>query len=129
MSAYDSRGSNRGDSGDGRSVSGDEVKKLLKKAPFDYKVISDLRSKYKDEDLVQKYFEAYKEEREHIEKRARKFRNVIMMKYAGQGLSFPDLIKKAKKYARKYKITDDEFDVFLKTSLADPTINKTNIYN
>ncbi len=131
MSTYDSKGYHRSgeNGGDSKPSSNDELKKLLKMAPNDLKVVSYLKSKYSDPELFQKHLDIYKDELEVLQKRAGKFKTVIMQKYLTRNLSFAEIVGKAKKYARKYKITDDEFDIFLKLALADPTLNKTNIYN
>jgi hypothetical protein len=110
------------------SVIAAEVRSLLKDAN-DYKSLNELRLKYNDEELVQKIFDAYKERLEFMKKKAQKFKQLLFYRYNGMNLTYPELLKKATKYKDKYKLTDDEFDVFVKLSLSDSAFNTTNIYN
>ena len=52
-------------------------------------------------------FEKLKTRKDYIDKRAKKFKNLIFTKYGD--LSFKELLKKAKKYAKKYRIDEEEF--------------------
>jgi hypothetical protein len=110
------------------SVVAAEIRSLLKE-PNDYKSLNELRLKYNNEELVQQIFDGYKERTEYLKKKAIKFKQLIFYRYNGMNLSYPELLKKARKYKDKYKLSDDEFDLFVKLSLSDTTFNTTNIYN
>lgn len=96
-----------------------EVRKLLQDGHSDYTILQKLKAKYKDEDMVNAVFDAYKDRLKTIMKRAQKFKQAIWTKYAPMQLPFDELLKKAKKYARKYKLADDEFDMFVNLALGD----------
>ena len=96
-----------------------ELKNLFKNGNSDHTVLNRLRTKYKDEELVDAIFDAYKERQRYISKKARKFKQLIYDRYAALNLSGAELMKKAKKYARKYKLTDDEFDYYAKLAFTD----------
>jgi len=101
------------------SVINQEVKRLIQTGVSDYTALQRLRAKYKDEELITSIFDAYKDTLKFLVKKALKFKKLIYHKYAPLNLSAADLIKKAKKYKNKYKMTDDEFDVFVKMVLSD----------
>ena len=61
------------------------------------------------------------------EKELLKFKEFIQISYGALQLPCPDLIKKAKKYAKKYEIRDDVFDIFIKMVLSDKYLNTTNM--
>lgn len=96
-----------------------QVRDLIKYGRSDYAVLSKLRATHKDEDVVNKIYDAYKERLAHITKKAGKFRQIIMDKYAPMNLSYDQLIHKAKKYQRALKLSDDEFTMFLNLSMTD----------
>lgn len=106
-----------------------EVARLLNQAQDnDYTVLNNLRGKYKDPELVNAVFDAYKDRLEEVQKTARKFRKVLFDRYSTQNLPFPKLLKKAMKYKKKYDLSDDEFQVFLNEALNSKQ-NTTNMYN
>ena len=96
-----------------------ELKDLFKNGHTDHGVLSKLRDKYNDDDLINAIFDAYKERQNHLSKKARKFKQLIYDRYTPLGLSGVDIIKKAKKYAKKYDINDAEFDYFVKLAMTD----------
>ncbi len=95
----------------------------------EFKALAKLKTKYSDDRIVQERFAEYKENLEKIKKRAYKFKEQLYNKYGGFNLPFPTLLKKAKKFIKKYGFSDDEFDCFLKYALADGRLNQTNMYN
>ena len=95
----------------------------------EYKALAKLKTKYSDDRIVQERFTEYKDNLEKIKKRAYKFKEQLYNKYGGFNLPFPTIIKKAKKFIKKYGFSDDEFDCFLKYALADGRLNQTNVYN
>lgn len=104
-----------------------QVRDLIKFGKSDYAVLQKLRQAHKDEDVVNKIFDAYKERLDHITKKARKFRQIIMDKYGPMNLSYDQLIHKAKKYQRALKLSDDEFNMFVSLSLTDRSA--TNLFS
>lgn len=85
----------------------------------DYSVLNKLRQKYKDEDLVEKIFDGYKIRKAKIQKKADRFRQLIWDKYGAIGLSHAKMMGKAKKYADRYNLSDDEFELFFKYTITD----------
>jgi hypothetical protein len=90
-----------------------EVADLIRAKATDYQAMQKLKTKYpNNQDLVDKVHEAYKELVSRIYKRAKKFKQYILDRYGGLGLTQGELIKKAKKYVKKLKLSDPEFDLF-----------------
>lgn len=116
------RNFSRDASGMDQSVIQKEVANLIKNGnESEYSRLADLRSRYKDSDLVDTIFETYQSKLRAIQKKVLKFKNSIYQKYTSLNLSPQDLIQKGRKYARKYKLTDDEFQMFVNMLKADKT--------
>ena len=96
----------------------EEVKRLLRDPKTDYATMEELRKKH-GVDMAGAVFDAYKKSLESITKKAKKFRQLINDKYAPMNLSFDEMMVKAKKYQRLYKLSDDEFNMFINLSLSD----------
>lgn len=110
-------------SGD-RSAVAAEVDRLLrelKKNPdqSSYALLAELRRKHKDEKIVDAIYDNYTSKLDNIRKRARKFKERIVAKYGPMQLSADDLLKKGKKYANKYKLTSDEYQMFVNYIISD----------
>lgn len=71
------------------------------------------------DDLIDRQRKTDKDSLKFISKKARKFLQLLEAKYGLLNLSRADLIKKARKHARKYQLTDDEFDTFVKILLSE----------
>lgn len=97
-----------------------EIADLLKSQATDQQAWSKLKAKYPNNaELVEKVMEAYKDKLQYIYKKARKFKQVLYDRYAGLNLPVGDLMRKAKKYQRKYKLSEAEFDMFQILVLTD----------
>lgn len=108
----------------------DDTLKLLKDAQYnELKALAKLRSTYSDDKIVQERFDQYKTMLERLKKKAYRFKEKIYNKYGGFNLAFPVLVKKAKKFIKKYSFSEEEFDCFLRFALADSRLNSTNIFN
>jgi hypothetical protein len=102
---------------------GREVDELIKSKATDTQAWQKLRSKYgNNPELMEKILEAYKEKLQRLYKKAKKFKQVLYDRYSGLNLPYGEMLKKAKKYQRKYKFTDDEFDMFVVLSMTDKTM-------
>ncbi len=119
------------DTKDDRSIQKDssierEIENLLKNKATDYRAWQILKSKYANNpDLVHKVLEAYKSKLNMIHKKARKFKDLMFDKYVRLGLSYGEMVKKAMKYKKKYRFSDEEFDMFTLLALTD----KGSMYN
>lgn len=90
-----------------------DVTKLFSKKYNDDAALAELKYKYgKDNKKIYEIYDKFKEMKTQMVARASKFKDIILNRYNGT-LSFPDLVKKAKKYAKKYKISDDVFQYFM----------------
>jgi len=79
-----------------------------------------LKNKYgNNPSLLEAIFDAYKSKFQIIYKKARKFKNLIFKRYAGMEMSFKDMMVKANKYKNKYKLSDDEFNMFVSLAIYD----------
>ena len=118
-----SRQINRDTSGDDGALRKDstvarEVEQLVKSKANETQAWQKIKSKYgNNEDLVQKIFDAWKNKLQHIYKKARKFKNLILTRYGTK--SREEIVRKAKKYQRQYKFSDEEFDMFLLLAMTD----------
>ena len=93
---------------------GDLVKTLLKEKASEYDAYQHLRKKYPDDmKKVNEAMDAYKDALQRIFKKAKKFKQVLLDRYATYQLPLGELMKKAKKYAKKYKFSDEEFGMFI----------------
>jgi len=102
----------RGDESKGSQVDR-EVVDLIRSKATDQQALQKLRSKYpNNQDLVDKVHDAYKDLITSLFKRARKFKQFIFDRYGGFGLTQGELMRKAKKYIKKLKLSDPEFDLF-----------------
>ena len=100
-----------------------EVDELVKAQATDYQAWQKLKAKYgNNPELMEKILEAYKEKLQRIYKKAKKFKQVLYDRYAGLNLPYGEILKKAKKYQRKYKFTDEEFDMFIILSMTDKSL-------
>lgn len=108
----------------------EEVKRLIKEGlkydslSYDYLIKRKLREKYKNQQLVDAIMDAYKKRLDYIIRKAKKFKQLIINKYAVQHLPFNKLMLKAKKYQKKYKLTDDEFNMFINLSISDKALTR-----
>ena len=109
----------RGDDfGSRHGVIGKELQSLIKSGASDYKVLQQLKQRYGDDKkMIDSIFDAYKERLQLITKKARKFRQFIYEKWPN--LNKIEKVKKAKKYAAKIPLSDDEFAIFLNLILTD----------
>lgn len=102
------------DEGSGSSNVAKELKNLFSEGSAnDYKVLSKLRSRHKDETFINAVFDAYKERQAQIMKKSKKFKQLMFDRYSGRNLSGNELVRKAKKYQKKLNLNDDEFNMFV----------------
>lgn len=101
-----------------------EIRKLIASGKNDYTVLAQLKGKYQNnQDLVDAIFDGYKERLEFIQKKANKFKQLMYERYNRYNLTFPQLLKKARKYKKRYELSDDEFQVFLNNALSDKSMS------
>ena len=60
-----------------------------------------------------------KDKLQNVYKKAKKFKQLVYDKYSHLNLPFSEMLRKAKKYARKYQISDDDFDMFKMFAFTD----------
>ena len=102
-----------------------DVGKLIRENASDAQVLAALRSKYSnDVDLINKLFSEYEQKMSRVRSKAKKFANLIIMKYSHLGPK--RIIEKAKKYKKKYDFSDDEFNAFLNIALSDKSFSSAN---
>ena len=100
-------------SGNKNSVD-DEVRRLFKKNKngVDPNEFVKLRSKYDNEDLVDKIQAVYLEKHTKIVKKAKKFAQLIRDKYSNSDYPFHVLLEKARKFKAKHNLSEEEFAEF-----------------
>ena len=90
-----------------RDVSG-EVRKLIASGKTDFAALAHLRSRYGDDDeMVNSVFDGFKERLDFIQRKSRKFKQLIFDRYSRYNLTFPQLLKKARKY-KETNVNNDE---------------------
>lgn len=115
-----------------KDVRGKEVLEELYKKPeilYDHQVISELKKKLSDNKIVEAAFDYYKKRFEIVKAKAQKFKAALLNKYATVGLSVAQLIEKAKKYKKRYDLTDGEFHMFINLIVSDRSYPYPNLYN
>ncbi len=116
--------------GDKRSAYKEELSKLFNVANCnEYKALVKLRSKYTDNRIVEEQYAEFRAKLDRIKRKSLKFKEQIYSKYGSMHVSFPVLVKKARKYMNKYKLSEEEFDCFMRFALSDNRFNQTNTYN
>jgi len=114
-------GSERGES------KAESVGDIIRKNVDDTHAMRLLRDKYNDPKVVEKMFDIYKERKNLVAKKAQKFKNLIFSKYSA--LPLPQLLEKAKKFKKRYELSDDEFHAFINMAINDKSFAPFNQYN
>lgn len=99
-----------------------EVQSLLRKSSVGktkdtYGIIDELKSKYKDTDMVDSIMKKYHEKLERVRKLARKIKERLIQKHPN--LSSKDYIKKIEGYKEKYGFDDSEMSAIINMVLMD----------
>ena len=116
-------------SSSGRSNMKDLVRKLFKQEPVnDVDALGKAEDMTSSKEVATAVFQEYKERKDMVERKGRKFANLIRQKYGMRNLPFNKYYKKALKYKSKYKLTDEEFEVFWQVSTSGKN-NLTNVFN
>lgn len=105
---------NRQNSSKGNSSVDDEVKQLFKRSGGKISQVDfqRLRTKYGNEDLVEKIERAFIDKYTEINKKAKKFATLIREKYSNSQYPYHILLDKALKYKAKHNLSDEEFSEF-----------------
>lgn len=92
-----------------------EVVELMKSKATDYEAWRQLQAKYgsKNQELVDNVMVEYKRKLNYIYRKVKKFKNLLMDRYNTLNLTKAELLAKATKYVRKYKLSGEEFDMFM----------------
>lgn len=104
----------------GKNKDIENIIKRIQKGDAEYTIRQDLL-KHKKEDVVDALMNASRDRLQKLKAKAKKFKQLIYDKYAPQNLTFQELLKKAKKYQKKFKLSDSEFQMFVNLSLTDKT--------
>lgn len=103
-----------------------DVQSLIREGSNDdAQVLTRLRDKYNDKDLVNKMFSEYEEKMDKIRRKARKFASAVISRYSHMGTK--KIMEKARKLKKKYDFSDDEFNAFVSIALGDKAFQ--NVYN
>lgn len=124
--ATDRNMDDEGKSRHGKSHDGDikkEIANLMRKNLNDNAVLRALIEKYKgDREIVHAIFEGYKHRLDHIQKKAKKFKDLMISHYAGRITNAADLVKKAKKFQDRLGISDSEFNMFVNLVISEKSL-------
>ena len=87
-----------------------EVAELIKSRATDYEAWRKLEAKYggKNQELVNNIMEEHKKKLNYIYRKVKKFKNLLLDRYNTLNLTNQELLAKAKKYQRKYKLFQQE---------------------
>ena len=124
------KSSNRGDDIDKEVHS--LMKKNANKDRSTYSILEELKTKYKDEEIVDSIMRKYNEKMKRVRKLAEKIKERLVAKYPN--LSMKEYIEKIADYKRKYNFDDSEMQsilnlIFLaKSNFSNPEVFDVN-YN
>lgn len=124
------KSSNRGDDIDKEVYS--LMKKNTNKDRSTYSILEELKTKYKDEEIVDSIMRKYNEKMKRVRKLAEKIKERLVAKYPN--LSMKEYIEKIADYKRKYNFDDSEMQsivnlIFLaKSNFSNPEVFDVN-YN
>lgn len=110
-----------------KDVKSEQFDDIIRRNIDDIQAMRLFREKYGDTRLAERVFDAYKERKNMITKKANKFKALIFSRYGN--LAFPALFEKAKKYKRKYGFSEDEFHAFFNLAITDKSFAAMNMYN
>jgi hypothetical protein len=110
-----------------QNMKNEQFDDIIKRNVDDTQAMRMFRDKYGDSKLAEKAFDAYKERKTMITKKANKFKALIFSRYGN--LALPALLEKARKYKKKYDFSDDEFHAFVNLALTDKSFAAMNMYN
>lgn len=123
------RGANDSDSRSKKVDVNAEVTKLISKAgdgKTDFNLFAQLKGKFgSNDELIEAVFDGYKEKLNMIQKKALKFKQLMHDRYSRYNFTFPQLFKKAKKYKKRYQLTDDEFQIFMQHAMSDKSFGSS----
>ena len=108
------------------------MKKNANKPRSTYSILEELKTKYKDEEIVESVMRKYNEKMKRIKKLAEKIKERLVAKYPN--LSMKEYIEKIADYKRKYNFDDSEMQsivnlIFLtKSNFSNPEVFDVN-YN
>jgi len=108
------------------------VNELFKHNKTDVEALAMIRSKHGDEAVVDAIFDSFKDLKESLEKKANRFKELILTRYSKYNLSKKDLIKKALKYKKNHPesdINDSTFNYFMNLVLNTNTSNNFSLPN
>jgi hypothetical protein len=97
------------------------IEKIFKSGEItnDQQALSKLKRAIGDEGVLNVVFDFYKQRSGKIDRIVNKFKDAFWTRYASQGLTSEQLIRKAKKHGKRYELTSGEVDRFLRTFLTD----------
>jgi hypothetical protein len=116
---------------DGSMKAVDELFRAAAKGdlPLDAQVLAKLHKSLGEEKFVNAAYDYYKKRLEQIREKALKFKNALFRKYSSLNLDTRMMIEKAKKYAKKYDLSESEFNIFVKFLMTDKAQSMYNMYN
>jgi hypothetical protein len=88
-----------------------------------------LRKALPDAKVVDTVFDYYKKRLEQIKHKSNKFKQALLRKYAMSNLSTKQIIEKAKKYTKKYDLSEGELSMFINMLLNDASQPYHSIFN
>lgn len=109
----------------------DVLEKIFKSKELllDTQVVSQLKKTLSDAKVVDAVFDYYKKRLETIKAKVNKFKIALLKKYAMSDLSTRQLLEKAKKYTKKYELSDGEFSMFMNLLFTDRTTPYHSMFN
>lgn len=115
------------DQSEGKEIKNEQFDDVIRKNVDDIQAMRMFREKYGDAKLAEKVFEAYKDRKNMITKKANKFKTLIFSRYSN--LALPALLQKAKRFSKRYGFTDDEYHAFVNLAITDKSFSTVNMYN
>lgn len=94
---------------------------------LDQQILAKLKKSLPDEKVIEAVFDYYKKKLDYINRKANKFKQAILRKYTN--LTTSQIIEKAKKYTKKYDLSEGEFRAFINSLLSDTTQPYHSMFN
>jgi hypothetical protein len=98
------------------------VNDLLRSNANDLTAYQTIRANHNENETMAQ-FEKFKDEADRIRHKANQFKHIILTKYGQRNMTSAELVKKAKKYAKKANISDSVFETFVKMVISEKNVN------
>src|SRR5437868_2550747 len=106
-----------------------EVDDLIKNEDNVHEAWAELKKKYgDDQEFIHKAMTVYQQRKKRVKAKANRLKLQILQKYGNAGLSHAKLMKKAQKYAKKYKFNHSDMELFNRLLISENMEDYNEVY-